>query len=144
MKVSEQFMEALKENSIHYNHQNMEENGKETGTEFVTITGGAKNFSGLTVHWIFKRDDDSVNVRCFEICRFSEEKNLIMLQTVNSLNYTYRWVTFSISPERKVTAEMSVAFTDESAKEILMGSLHRFYAIVDEAYPVLMRALYAS
>lgn len=141
MKAVEQFITALRNYNIKYDYKAIEEEGMEK--EYITVRSGGKNFSDLTIHFLFDEESSkSVNIRCFEICRFSENKNLIMLQTVNSLNYTYRWVTFSVSSEGTVCAEMSVAFTDESAQEILMDSLSRVFSIIDIVYPVLMKALY--
>lgn len=141
MKAVEQFITALKENKIGYDCQKIGDEG--AARECVSIRGNGKNFPALAVHFLFDEEgSNSVNIRCFEICKFPENKNLIMLQTVNSLNYTYRWVTFCVSPEGAVWAEMSVAFTDESAQEILMRSMVRVFNLIDVAYPVLMKALY--
>lgn len=71
-----------------------------------------------------------------------EEKNLVILQTVNKLNLDYRLVKFAATPEGTVTASIDVAVTEDTAADILLYALSAFHTILDEAYPILMKALY--
>lgn len=137
MKTVEKFMKQLENCDIRCSYQTIGEK------ECVSVGFSARNFSGLTFFFIFDEEESSsVNIGCFEICKLPENKNLVMLQTVNNLNGRYRWVTFSITSDGRVNAEMSVAYTDENAEKLLFDSMYRIVDIVDSAYPVLMKALY--
>lgn len=141
MKAVEQFIKMLEDNDVRCDHQKIGEKDKERECVSVRCTGD--NFSGLTFHFIF--DDESCNtvsVRCFEVCRFPESKNLTMLQAVNHLNTAYRWVKFYVTTDGRVNAEMNVEYTDESVEKLLFDSLRRVVNVADIAYPVLMKALY--
>lgn len=141
IKVAEEFVKMMESNNIRVDHQVV---GEEDKTEYICTRFSGKNFSSLVFYLVFDQEgSNSAQMFCNEICRFEESKNLIMLQTVNALNAKYRWVTFFVSENREVNANMSVSFTDDASNQLLMNYLEHFMGVIDTAYPVLMKALYA-
>ena len=143
MKSVEQFLNFLEENGVKAEHQVLD-NG-ENKNECVNIGFSGENIPGMKFRIIFDPEGSgSAQIFCNEVCKFQEEKNLIMLQTVNILNAKYRWVTFYVMDGGIVNANASIAFTDDSANQILTDYLRHFVGVVDTAYPILMKALYAQ
>ena len=135
MKLFDDFCAALDEMKISYKNMLNQDD-----RDIVSIGLSADNYSGINVFIIF--DEKSAQIKCFEICKFSEDKNLIMLQTVNKLNCDYRWVTFSVTPEGKVGASIDVDINETTSAKDIISKLSRINNIMDLAYPVIMKALY--
>lgn len=135
MKLFDDFCAALDEMKISYKNMLNQDD-----RNIVSIGLSADNYSGINVFIIF--DEKSAQIKCFEICKFSEDKNLIMLQAVNKLNCDYRWVTFSVTPEGKVGASIDVDINETTSATDIISKLSRINNIMDLAYPVIMKALY--
>lgn len=136
MKTVDDFCGKLNEMKCNYKSE-----GGENGKEVISIGLSGDNFSGLQFIVIFD-NDTSAQIKCC-ICKFTEDKNLLMLQVVNQLNNQFRWTTFSALPSGIVNASLDVETTENSGSEIFLHSLYRIHTIVDKAYPVLMKAIYA-
>ena len=65
-----------------------------------------------------------------------------MLESVNTLNVKYRWLSFYIDGDEEVTCNADSVLNAETAAEVCFNLLVRFITIVDEAYPELMKALW--
>lgn len=142
MKAVEQFIKAMESNDLKFSHQVLDEDGHKK--EYVRTSFSGHNFTGLSFHILFDEEgSNSAQLICNEICKFSEPKNLLMLQTVNALNAKYRWVTFFVAEGGVVNANMSLAYTDDSSEQLLLRGLEQFVRVIDVAYPILMKALYA-
>lgn len=142
MKAAEEFVKAMESNNYKVELQITDEG--ENTKEFVRMGFGGNNFSNLVFHLVFDRESsNSAQFFCNEICKFEETKNLLMLQTVNALNTKYRWVTFFVSENGAVNANMSIEYTNNEANQLFMNYLQHFVGVVDTAYPILMKALYS-
>lgn len=137
MKLMDNLCTKLDEIGCNYRCETTSE-----GETYLSLGLSGDNFPGLHFCVLFD-NDASAEIKCFNVCKFPETKNLLMLQVVNSLNCKYRWTTFSATPAGAVCAAISVEATEDTAVEILFGALGRINAIIDEAYPILMKALYA-
>lgn len=138
MKTIDKLSEMFNEQKIRHTKATTTE-----GADYLTVGVKGDAFSGLFVQIFFDEEKmNSASLRIFDVCKFSEEKSLTMLKTVNILNNKYRWVTFSISPERKMNAGMDVYYTEETACEVLFRALNHMGSVVDSAYPDVMKALY--
>ncbi len=138
-------MKAIDKLSEMFNEKNIKHTKGTTveGADYLTVGIKGEAFSGLFVQIFFDEEKmNSASLRIFDVCKFNEDKSLMMLKTVNVLNNRYRWVTFSISPERKMNAGMDVRYTEETACEMLFLALNCIGNIVDSAYPEVMKALY--
>lgn len=136
MNHFDEFCAKLDEMKCHYQSETNEQ-----GKNIILIGLSGNHFSGLNFYIVF--DDNSAQIKCFDVCKFSEDKNLIMLQTVNKLNCDYRWTTFAAIPEGKVIVSMDIDMIEKTSASILLRALFNMNGIIDEAYPFLMKALYA-
>lgn len=136
MKLTDRFCALLDEKKCRYTRAD------EGEKEIVSLGLAGDNFAGLHFH-VMVDNDVSAQVKCVNVCKFPEEKNLLILQMCNQLNYKYRWTTWSVSPSGMVGAQIDMEATEETATELLFRYLCRLNNIIDEAYPTLMKAIYA-
>ena len=111
------------------------------GQEMLSIGLSGDHFDGLQFFLLFD-DDTSAQIRCY-ICKFPPDKKLLALQVVNQLDLKYRWVKFFVESSGAVGATADVKATEDTAAEILFHILCRMNGIIDDAYPILMKAVYA-
>lgn len=136
MKIIDNFCTKLDEMEFHYKRETTD-----NGRELLRLGLSGDHFTGLMVY-IFFSSETEAQLKCFNVCKFTEEKNLVILQTVNKLNIDYRLVKFAATPEGVVTASIDVMAAEDTATDILLYSLRVIHAILDDVYPVLMKALY--
>ncbi|MBQ7876522.1 MAG: YbjN domain-containing protein [Clostridia bacterium] len=138
MNVYKEFCNLINEQRVKYNCGTTEE-----GASYINFNVAGKNFSALNIHIFFDEEKlATATIRAFQLCKFPEEKNLLLLQTVNNLNYKYRWVTFSATEEGQIVAGMDVDCEGENVAARLFRMLERFLSVVDAAYPNVMKVLY--
>lgn len=135
MKLFEEFCSTLDEMKLNYKSM-----ADQNGTDIVSLGLQGDNYSGLYVYIIF--DDRSVQIKCLEICKFPEDKNLIMLQTANKLNCDYRWVKFTAEPSGKLGASIDFEIDDKTSSKDAVAVISKINSIIDLAYPIIMKALY--
>lgn len=136
MKFIEEFCDKLDEIQCRYQRETDNE-----GQEMIFIGISGDNFSGLQYFVLFD-DDTSAQIRCY-ICKFPPDKNQQSLQAVNQLNLKYRWTKFFVEPAGVVGVTADIKATEYTAAEILFHILCRVNGIIDDAYPILMKAVYA-
>lgn len=136
MKIIDNFCTKLDEKGFHYQRDTTE-----SGRELLRLSLSGDHFTGLMVY-IFFSSETEAQLKCLNVCKFTEEKNLVILQTVNKLNIDYRLVKFAARPEGMVTASIDVTATEDTAADILFYALGAIHTILDDAYPILMKALY--
>lgn len=136
MKFMEAFCGKLDEIQCHYQRAT-----DSKGQEMLSLGLSGDNFSGLQFFVLFD-DDTSAQIRCY-ICKFPPDKNLQALQVVNQLNIKYRWTKFFVESSRAVGATADIKATEDTAAEILFHILCRMNGIIDDAYSILMKAIYS-
>ena len=111
-------------------------------TSDVWLQFSVKNGSSYRIRFISKDDDNDVSVRVFGLVRVETEEKPRILAALNELNVKYRFVKFCCDNDGDVNVEYDYPVNSispaASAKEMVI----RFTQIIDEAYPVLMRALW--
>lgn len=111
-------------------------------TSDVWLQFSVKNGSSYRIRFISKDDDNDVSVRVFGLVRVEPEEKPRILAALNELNVKYRFVKFCCDNDGDVNVEydypVKAVNPAASAKEMVI----RFTQIIDEAYPVLMRALW--
>ena len=102
-----------------------------------------KNGSTYRIRFISKDNDNDVSVRVFGLVRVETEEKPRILAALNELNVKYRFVKFCCDNDGDVNVEydypVNCISPAASAKEMVI----RFTQIIDDAYPVLMRALWS-
>lgn len=136
MTFVDAFCGKLEEIHCNYKHGTDDE-----GQETVYLGISGENFSGLQCGMLFD-PKPSVQIHC-HICKFPAEKNLLALQTVNQLNLKYRWTKFCVTSSGVVRVTVDVEATEDTATAVFFHSLYLLNAIIDESYPILMKAIYS-
>ncbi len=111
------------------------------GNSLVVCGVSGKNNARYDVLFIFDKDGHSVSLRVFGLVTSSEEKWAAMLDAVNSVNATYRWLKFFMKDDR-VNVQCDAIISDETSGKVCVELLVRTMRIVDEAYPSFMRVLW--
>ena len=106
----------------------------------------AKNNGGSTriqIMIFFDASEKSVALRCFEVTRVTEEQYPNALLSCNELNNKMRWVKFCIGQEMNVHAEADALVDETTAAKVTMELMMRMASIVDEAYPMINKAIWS-
>lgn len=110
----------------------------------VTVTYTGDNLKTIPIYVFFDKDGDGlVQLACWEICNFSEDKQAAGLICCNQLNSKYRWVKFYVDSDRDTRAEMDAIIDPQTVGAECLSLVRRMVNIVDEAYPTLMAARFA-
>lgn len=114
-----------------------EERAKQS--DVVTLKFAGANCNSMVIRFFFDADGRSAAVRCFSICRFTEEQAELAINEANKLNNEYRWVRFSIDSDNELAASYDVILTPQNAGEVCYEILARMVNIIDKAYPRFMK-----
>ena len=113
------------------------------GRSDVWLQFGIKNGGSYRIRFISNDDDNDVSVRIYSLLSVEESHRDKILPAINTLNRKYRFVKFVMDDEGDVNVEYDFPVTSTnpavSAKELVI----RIVKIVDDSYPVLMRAMWA-
>lgn len=138
LKTTELFINELEEHELTYEPVRV----LEDGDEMVQLGAKLDNtFVQLII--LFDADEDAVAIRCFDLVRVSEEQYPKALMSCNTLNDRMRWVKFCIDKERNVQAEVDAVIDDTNAGKVTMNLVLRMASIIDDAYPVINKAIWS-
>lgn len=131
--------EAIQETLRTHNMRCGVEEREGTSVVHVGITTDVTEFEVL---FISHSEDNDVAMRIYNLIRFPAEKLASATETINSFNYRYRFLKFSVDTDHNtVDVEYDLPVSEEqvgeAAFEILMRSAH----ILDLCYPELMQLL---
>ena len=115
------------------------EDGQAIATGF-----GLQNVDRVKILIVFDEGDHTVGLRALGIAKFPESKKDEMFPLVNTLNQEFRWIKFVVDEEDLVinAEDDAVIQLDSCGEEVFELCLH-FAAIVDNAYPIIMKSLFA-
>lgn len=112
--------------------------------EVIQARYSADNVDRVEVRLFFDEDNRSVAVRSFNICKVAEARKPAIYETCSKLNDKFRWVKFYVDEDdNTVTAAMDAIIQLDSCGEESKELILRTVGIVDDAYPELMKALWA-
>ena len=138
LKTTELFINELEEHELTYEPVRV----LEDGDEMVQLGAKLDNtFVQLII--FFDADEDAVAIRCFDLVHVSEEQYPKALMSCNALNDRMRWVKFCIDKERNVQAEVDAVIDDTNAGKVTMNLVLRMASIIDDAYPVINKAIWS-
>ena len=138
LKTTELFINELEEHELTYEPVRV----LEDGDEMVQL--GAKLDNTFVQLIIFiDADEDAEANRSFDLVRVSEEQYPKALMSCNALNDRMRWVKFCIDKERNVQAEEDAVIDDTNAGKVTMNLVLRMASIIDDAYPVINKAIWS-
>lgn len=134
------FIRTLEEKKVVFTHFPPEGDRQK---EAVKIGYSGKHGNELNIIFFFDPDGGSVNIKVFEICKPDEEKLMNMYVAINELNNSYRWIKLYLDDDNEVTASGDAIINEDTAGEECFEILVRYLSILDEAYPTLMKAMWA-
>lgn len=123
---------------------------RENGTEFkrdgdnlekmYLRYGGGSEYNYLV---IFDEDSSGCELRATDIVsNVPDYRRINILETLNRLNSSYRWVTFYLTDNGSVTAQDDAVIDLKSCGEEVNRCLIQLSGIVDEAYPEIITAAF--
>ncbi len=129
------YMDYMDENGIKYS---------DVDDFVVRVAYTGDNLKSIPVHVFFDKTGDSViNMVCFEIANF-KSNTAAGLIACNEMNSKYRWVKFYIDNDGDLFCSLDAYIDEDTCGEECRNLVGRIVNIVDEAYPVFMRALWAN
>ena len=113
-------------------------------TGLIRLGFTMENKDSLSIFLDFSADGTSVSLVSFEIAKAPVEKKYKMFELCNSLNKRYKWVRFYYDEEKAmITAQDDAVIQLDSCGEEIIRCCIQMMHIVDEAYPEIMRAIFA-
>lgn len=110
----------------------------------VRISYSGDNADSIDVIVSFDQGGDGiVNLGCWSFGRVQADKRAAMLEACNALNTKFRWVKFYIDGDSDLAVSSDAVVDIETVGEECIQLVRRMVNIYDDAYPVLMKAMWA-
>lgn len=109
----------------------------------VKVSYSGDNIRSIPVYVFFdKKGDPLVQLACWEIVKFPEDKVEQAYKVCNDLNAEYRWVKFSIDSDRDIRCSIDAYIDADSVGVHCANMVRRMIHIIDDAYPTIMKAMW--
>lgn len=96
------------------------------------------------IHFISTDDDNDVAVRVVAFVKGVPEKRVQLLEAANACNERFRFVKFVLDQEGRVNVEADIPQRVTNVGPVAVEITVRIMRILDEAYPVFMKALWSE
>lgn len=108
----------------------------------IKVTYKGDNLPSIPIFVYFEEQQKPiVSVKCWNIMNFSSHREL-GVSVCNELNEKGRWAKFYVDQDADVIAELDAYIDKQDCGFTIMELVRRMVSIVDEAYPILMHALW--
>lgn len=98
----------------------------------------------LAIFFQFSENNSSVHIEGHEFVSFSKDKTERMYKICNECNKKYRWVKFTVDEEDNAAiVECDAVIQLDTCAEEVVELMLRMTNIVEDAYPQMMKALWA-
>lgn len=111
--------------------------------ESVIRVGWNLNNCKLNIYFFFGSDGTDVHLIGDGFCKSGPEKREAVLNAVNECNKHFRWMKFVLKDEGDVEVEDDAVIQLDSCAEECFELMIRMCSIVDDAYPILMKAMWS-
>lgn len=111
-------------------------------TSEVWMQFSVKNGGKYCLRFISADDDNDVMVGIFGLMRIAEEKMPAMLELINHLNGSYRFVKFDIDEDNDLNLTYDFPLDCISPAACAKEMVIRFVQTLNEVYPQLMNTLW--
>lgn len=109
----------------------------------ITTYFEMKNKDQIRIDILFDESEDSVAIRGFGVAKFPEARTGDMFVLVNVLNTQFRWIKFVVNPDTcMINAEDDAVIQMDSCGAEILELCMNMVAIVDEAYPFIMKTCF--
>lgn len=106
--------------------------------------GGLKNREAVKIIIIFDDSDRTVAIRAFDLCKIPADKVANLYETCSDLNKQFRWIKFYVDKsDNTINAANDAVVSPDTVGSEVYELVMRTCNIVDEAYPELMKAMWA-
>ena len=109
-----------------------------------TGMGGLDNIDHLELYLFFDEDGNYVHIRTKEYVKIPENLKEKIYPVINELNLNFRWCTFVINTDNELIVKMDAILDMDTCGEECKELIYRTVGICDEAYPTIMKALWAQ
>ncbi|MCC8046019.1 MAG: YbjN domain-containing protein [Clostridiales bacterium] len=108
----------------------------------VVKCGWNLSSTNIDVLVAFPEDCKYAALRCFNFAKVPKDRLGHALIVCNELNKKYKWVKFYVDDDGDMTAEDDAIIDVETCGEECLELMIRMTQIVNESYPVVMKAIY--
>ena len=136
-KATKEICQAFDKEGFKYSTEETEKSSR------VTSTWGVKNGNNYRIQYISCDDDSDVSIRVYALLHIEDDKIAPILVALNKVNSTYRYVKFILDEDCDVDVEFVLPVATVNVGSSCVEMTHRFVNIIDEAYPILMKALWS-
>lgn len=133
-------MQEMDKVNMHYNVEDMED------VNILSAGYGIENGSTITIKVFSQDDDNDVAVRVYGILHnVAEERLPKIMKVINQCNQKFRYFKFVMNDDNDVSVEYDfpVEASDYTLGQEVVEILMRMMHVLDECYPVLMRAIWS-
>ena len=130
---------ALAERGLNFDHVDEYENPMIV----LNFGGGDFQYTHVAIHVVFDLDGTSVQVVTSPIASAPAEKISSVLLALNECNHKFRWVKFYLDGDNDVIADADMIFDEQNTGDAVTEIIMRTANIIDEAYPVIMKAIWS-
>ncbi len=109
----------------------------------VWLQFGIKNGGSYRIKFISRDNDNDVALRVYGIITVEKDQMDKLYPAINELNRKYRFMKFVLDDDGDVNMEYDYPMHDPDPSASAMEMVIRIVKMVDDAYPVLMRALWS-
>jgi len=96
----------------------------------------------LNFVYLFDNSGESLNVKVYGLSKsIPENKRVKMLDTINYINWNYRWIKLFLDTDSEIVVSGDALITEETAAEDCMKLLYRFGSLIDKIYPQITDAV---
>lgn len=111
--------------------------------DVLTISCSGENIKNLKCSMFIEKEEmPIVSVRYFGVCVIPENKYGVMLDLVNKLNDTYKFVKFSINEDYELNIASSNFVTEENAAIVADDLCDGCLRAYDDEYSNIMRTMW--
>lgn len=134
--AAKMFTALLEEKEINYTFVDEEESAVRVGWKLKATK--------ISIYFKFSEDCTNVHFEGHEFLAIPEEHIEKMYKICNQINRDYRWVKFTVNEEvKEVVVEGDAVIQLDSCAQECLELMIRTTQIIDDAYPVFMKALWA-
>ncbi|MCD7760225.1 MAG: hypothetical protein LUH16_00385 [Clostridiales bacterium] len=109
--------------------------------DVVKVVFKGDNLKSIPIFVFFDKDGKPlVSLICGEITNFKGNKVTTGILSCNDMNNKYSWVKFYVNDDGNVHAKIDVDIDNNTCGRVCLSLIVRMAKIIDEAYPVFMKA----
>lgn len=139
LQTAQTFLDALDARELKHSDVQELDNGKN-----LVLCGVNGEHCRYQIRFFFDEGQHSAAIRVFGLVRVNREHFAQAVLCANDLNVKFRWTKFNVDKDFDFNLEYDAVITPETAGDVCVEILMRFAGIIDQAYPQIMKAIYAD